>query len=266
MNLISKAIQEVHFNIPIQILERTFQDPRLHQRGIPVSVDARIRSEVIDKRVRVDCNLHGGLQATIPLASLQPEQLDPFSAIYRIPKSMTQGRTISSALSVSFGQNTRYPGAHQFLNRTSPLDSAVSQVLDSALPVPVVSTAYVQLIGENTIFIEGELTLPRDIYLRCVLTYDEEFSNIKPGSYLAFCQLVVLATKAYIYQHHQIPMDMGYLHGGMTLGTFKEIVDSYADANELYYIHLNEVWRKVAVMNDEQTFRRSLKLLVGHGR
>lgn len=266
MTPISKAIEEVHFNVPRDILDRTFLDPRLIQRGVPVSVDTKIRSEVIEKRVLVDCNIYGAMQVAIPLAGLIPELLDPFSAIYRIPKSLTQGRSITSTLSVSFGQNTRMPGSNSFLNNSSPLITATNQILDSAMPIPTVSTAYVQLIGENTILIEGEITLPRDIYLRCMLSHDSEMTNIKPASYLTFSRLVVFAVKDHIYRNIQIPMDMGYLHSGMQLGTFKEIVDSYADASELYYTHLEEVWRKTSLMNDEISWRRHLKTLVGGGR
>ena len=266
MNLINKSLDEVKFNIPREILDRTFLDPRLVQRGVPVSIDARIRSEVIDKRVMTDCNLFGGMQAVIPLAGIIPTMVDPFKAIYVIPKSRTQGRTITSAFSVSYSEGAHGLNASHYLGNSSALSNALHQVLDSNLPVPLTSNAYVQMIGENTVFIEGEVVLPRDIFLRCMVSHDSEMSSIKPASYHTFAQLVILATKAHIYHNNYIPMDMGYLHAGMNLGSFKETIDGYADANELYYTHLNEVWRKTAVLNDEQSWRRHLKMLVGGGR
>ena len=247
-------------------MEKTFLQPQWIQRGIPVSVDSRIREEVIDRRVMVDCNLFGGMEAVIPLESLTPERMDPFTAIYRIPKDMTQGRTITTVYSASFGENTRMPGANVHQTNNSHLMGAAGEVLDGAMEIPNVSTAYVQLIGENTVLIEGQLSLPSNIFLRCMLTHDQEMSSIKPSSYHAFSRLVVLATKAHIYQQNMIRMDMGQLHAGMQLGTFKEIIDEYADANELYYTHLQEVWRSTATLNDEERRRRHLKMLVGGGR
>lgn len=266
MDLISKALQDIHANIPPQILEAAFQDNRMVQRGVPLSIDTRIREKVIDARVRVDCNLTGALQAVIPLQGIIPRRLDSFSAIYEVPKQLTQGRTITSVLSVSYGEAAHMPGSMHYMNNTSTLESGAGKILDSALDVPLVSSAYVQLIGENTVFIEGELSLPTNMFLRCWMTHDSEFSSIKPASYPVFTELAVLATKAYIYNQLLIPMDQGQLHFGMQLGSFREVVDSYADANQMYKEYLDERWRVTALLNDTLSWRQHLKQLSGGGR
>lgn len=266
MDLITKCLEEVHHNIPEPILQAAFKDQRITQRGVPLSVDTRILEQVIDKRVRVDCNLKGAMQVVIPLVGITPERLDSFSAIYRVPKSITQGRRITSVLSISYGEGAHMPGAQQYLNTSSNMKMQVGKILDAALDLPLVSTAYLQLIGENTVFIEGELSLPTNMFLRCFVTHDSEFSSIKPSSYHSFTSMVVLAVKAHIYKELLVKMDMGQLHFGMQLGTFREIVDSYSDANEMYYEYLQQTWPKIALFSDELSLRQHLKLITGGGR
>lgn len=265
MDLISKAIQEIRFNIPDQILTAAFTDTRITQRGVPVSLDTRIREEVIEKRIRIDCNLTGALQATIPLRGITPQWIDSRSTVYRIPKSMTQGRTITTALSVAYGEAAHMAGSNYYMNHTSTLSNNVGKILDSALDVPMVSTAYVQLIGENTIYVEGDLSLPTNTFLRCYVTHDTEFSNIRPASYHSFTRMAVLAAKDHVYRTMYVKMDQAQLHFGMQLGSFREIIEGYSDAAEMYYEYIREVWPKVALLNDENSFRRHLKLLVGGG-
>lgn len=265
MDLITKSIQEIRLNIPEEILTATFIDTRLTQRGAAVSLDTRIREEVIDKRVRIDCNLTGALQVTIPLRGIVPKWIDTRSAVYHIPKSMTQGRTITTALSVAYGEAAHMPGSNYYMNNMSTMTSNMGKILDSAMDVPMVSTAYVQLIGENTIYVEGDLSLPTNTFLRCYVTHDTEFSSIKPASYLAFTKMVVLAAKDHVYRTMFVKMDQAQLHFGMQLGSFREIIESYSDASEMYYEYVRETWPRVATLNDENSFRRHLKLLVGGG-
>ena len=145
----------------------------------------------------------------------------------------------------------------------SPMLDAAQGVLQSSLPVPIVSTANVTLIGENTVLVKDNIHLPGNMYLRCVLEADSEFSHLAPASVLAFSKLVEYATKAYIYNNLIVEIDYAELSGGMALGRLKEIVEGYSDANELYETHFNEVWRKVAIFNDFEAHRRHLKMVLG---
>lgn len=267
MDAISKSISEVRYNIPQQILDATFGDPRTSNRGVIVNTDTRIREEIVYSRVMTDCNLYGAQQLLVPLNNLCPTQVDPYTAIYQIPSTMLHGRSITSVLGVSqglgngtFGINDTYP------NDSSAINQALQQVLDSNTPIPYVNNVYVRLVAENTIYVEYQDIMPQDAFLRCMVTHDTTLSNLNTASYLEFSKLVVLATKAHIYQNNIIRLDVGQLHAGMQLGTFKEIIDSYSDANELYYTHLEERWRKVSLLNDPLSHRRHLKMLTGGGR
>jgi hypothetical protein len=264
MNAIQKALSDVKNRIPRQILERAFiKAGALGGIHTPVSLDYRIREEVINERVIPDCNLVGGTETTIPLYNVVPKHIDTYNTVYRIPKSMTQGRTISKVLHLSFGQNgvIGYTNPQQF--KGSALMDAGDGLVAAHLPIPMTSTAYVSLIGENTVLVRDTMRLPGMLFLRCVLEADSEFSHLKPQSIPAFSKLVEYATKAYIYNKLVIEIDQAELSGGVSLGRFKEIIDGYADANELYEQYFNEVWQKVALFNDPEAFKRHLKLISG---
>lgn len=263
MNPITYSLDRLHYAIPREILEKTFISNINHRTLIPVSLDARIRELVIEPRVLVDCNLVAGTEMYFPLIQVPREIVDMFNYVYRIPKFMTQGRRITQALSVSFGEGAVLAGSNLAPSNGNALLDATSGVLNSALPIPLVSTAQCQLIGENTVLINDNMALPNNIYLRCWVENDESFNHIQPASYPAFSKLVELAVKAYIYINSLVIMDKAYIFAGAELGRYKEIVDSYADANEMYETHRDEKWRKTAFMNDYQAHTRQLRRTLG---
>ncbi|HWT40252.1 MAG TPA: hypothetical protein VN081_03200 [Dongiaceae bacterium] len=282
INAISKALYEIQRGIPQALLVAAFrrnkyadsmyggnildfgqlQTPGM-QSAFPVTLDARMKEAVIEKRVRVDCNLVGGTQVSIPLNRLQPEYLSgPWNVIYRVPKELTQNRSISSVLSLTIGQGSVMGTTNMGMQGASPMLDAVSSVLSSALPIPLVSTAYVQLIGENTILIQDNMALPNNIWLRCYLESDDEFSQLIPQQIHQFCELCTLATKSYVYNELVVETDMARLVGGMELGRFREILDGYADSEQNYKDY-REKWAKIVQMTDPMSRERMLRMMVG---
>ena len=81
-----------------------------------------------------------------------------------------------------------------------------------------------------------------------------------------FSELCVYAVQAYIYNEYIIQMDIGELHGGQNLGKFKEIIESYQDADELYRTFLREKMGKIFVMNDTESYTRFLRGVMGGRR
>ena len=108
MNPIQKAISDVKAAIPRPILERTFMKPDPFALGArmaysPTSLDYRIRTLVIEGNVLPDCDLVGGTEVTIPLVSVVPQWVSDYNVIYRIPKSLTQNRSILRLIHLTFG-------------------------------------------------------------------------------------------------------------------------------------------------------------------
>ncbi len=269
MNAIMNAIQDIKLTIPSQILDLVFGNREAFWKAAPESVDSRILSMVIRPRVLKDLNLVGGAEMLVSLQGV-PCEIQPgndYTMVYRIPKSRTNGRTIMSALNVTFSN----PGAISTVNpyvdaSSSQLLNVASQLLDSMGTIPITSTAYVQLIGENVVMVRDTTMLPTNIYLRCVVANDENLNHLQHKSYRPFSQLCQHAVKAYIYNNHIIPMDMAELQGGQALGRIKEIIDSYSDQEELYQTFLTEKMQKIMLMNDGETWMRMLRMQISGQR
>lgn len=263
MNPIQKAIADVKFKIPYDILNAAFVQREFGQRPNVVNIDAIIRDVIIERKVRPDCNLMGGTQVEIYMGDLKPEYLDPYTVIYRIPKEKTQNRSITRVLSISMGSINHTGTPTYGTQGYSNVLSAAESVMASFEPVPLVSTANLSLIAENTVMVQDTITFPVNSYLRCYVENDENFSQLRAMTYIKFSRLVELAVKAYIFNKLALPMGQAQLVGGQELGRFREIVDGYADAAEMYDTFLQETWAKTALMDDTRSRERHLRLLVG---
>lgn len=269
MNPITKSLDEVFFRIPREILKVVFLEPYAQYRDLPSDIKERIRLLVLQQRVLVDCNLVSGPEVRIDLGDVPSESVDGgYTSVFRIPKTKTDGRSIMTALDVTYGDlyNTQSGYGVYSYSRTSPALQVASAVMEAQLRTPYVGTTRVQLIGENIIMVQDSIILPQNLYLRCTLEHDEHMSNINARSYLVFAKLVELAVKSYIYNSYIIQLDMGELRAGVQVGRFKDIVEGYADAEQMYQEHLSEKWIKVAFMNDAESMHRFIGLLIGGTR
>lgn len=266
MNPITKALDEVGFRIPREILQAVFINPYHQYRDMPTDIKEQIRFLVLQQRVLVDCNLLSGVEIRIPLDDVPSETVDGgYTTVFRIPKTKTNGRSIMSVFDVTYGDlyNTQSGyGVYQY-SRTSPALSVASSVMEAQIRTPYVGTARVELIGENVVMVQDSIILPQNLYLRCAIENDANLNNIQARSYPVFSRLVELAVKSYIYNNYAIKLDMGELRGGVQIGMFKTIIEGYADAEQMYQEHLNEKWAKVAFMNDQESMHRFISLMTG---
>lgn len=272
MNPVQKAIAEAKFSIPLEILQQAFAPIAVFGRPTALNIDSIIREKVIDSRVRVDCDLVGGTQLDIPLRGLTPEQValpsgTPYSwaLVYRIPMILTQNRIITRVLWIA---NTISPisGTYTYASYNgSALTNAAMGVMQSQAPIPSMSTARVDLISTNTIMISDTNQWPYDVTLRCFVENDHDMAQLPVGAYRHFAKLCVHAIKAYIYNSLVIKVNTAELQNGQELGRFKEVLDTYADANELYQTYLEDVWREVAAYADPVTSRDFMRYPIGAG-
>lgn len=278
MDAVTFAINEVKHSIPPQILALVFtptvrQMLNHHEIHNPnQALDAAIRAKVIDSRVRQFADNAGAMMVELPLEDVPRQELNRFSFVYNIPKTLTQGRLITSALALSYGNNSNMglsstaSNFHQNYGIScghGPMLDAGASVAMSHSPIPNVQSANVSLIGENTVLVEDYAPLARRAWLRCLLSNDNEFTNIKPQTYAAFSRLVVLATKAFIYNTYYIELGAGYLTGGMELPEIKQIVDEYRDANDMFLEEYRERWVKTAALQDPRRKQRHIKMMTG---
>lgn len=267
MGPLQKALDEIKMSIPREILDVVFVKRETYYRQLPESIDDAITSKVLRARVLVDCNLVGGTEILIPLTKIIPLQTEYGDLIFRIPKELTQNRSINSVLSISYGDSYKFANKGSIgVTRSSGTTGIASQIINAASSIPVVSSDRVQLIGENTVLFSSPEFRNSDLVLRAVLANDENMAHLQMRSYIVFSDLCVLAVKAYIFNTMAVQMDIGQLIGGQNVGRFKDIVDSYSDANELYRTFLKEKWQKVALMNDRESWSRFKRLAIGGNR
>lgn len=273
LNPVTHAVSEIQMVIPAQILTEVFgrEDYRNWRRVAPVSIDEMIKSKVIRPRVLKDANLLGGRHVLIPLDNIPAYSQDSFSSIYNIPPEATGHREILSILSVNYLSSVAGTGGmgmpFNVSNPTSSSDLAMAgqRVMDSFANVPHVSTAHAELIGYNTVLLRDSMRPSQAYALRCMLANDENLSNIQPRSYRAFSKAAILATKSFIYNQLIIRIDQGVLEQGQGLGEFKNVVDSYSDAEEQYQEYMKTVFQKVLFMNDVQSYDRYIAVQVNPG-
>lgn len=274
MNVIQYALDQIGYEIPTEVLKETFAsrryDPargeRFRDNNLGLSIDAVIRKEIIEGRVAIDINLCSGVETMIPLSGLCMEQVDQWNFIYRIPDNLTGGRSITAVYDVTFGRGHNGMAGLNTISQGSQLANAAGAIMKSIAPIPNTQTPFVQLIGENTILINDIQGINNNMFLRCMVTHEPNFANIKPPLYRKFADMVVLAVKAAIYNKLIILLDEGQIKAGASIGRFREVVDSYADANQLYRDFLHDKWRVSSTINDTQKYRNILKLAVGGQR
>lgn len=269
MNPIVKALSDLKFKIPKQVLEKAFLPTAsfggLHNRT-PLSLDFHIRQEVINARVLEDCNLVGGMEVSIPIGALVPEYLPEYKVVWKIPLKLTQNRRITKVLSIVQGRGGVPVRNNMYSPNHNAYTDASSGLLSSHTSIPNISNAEIDLIGENTVMAHMHIPATPLLYLRCVIENDQELNNLPGASVPKFSKLVELAVKSYIYNKLIITLDEAYLQGGQQLGSFLNIVEGFSDAEELYTEYLEETWRVVAFLSDKKSKKRHLRSVIGGGR
>lgn len=267
MNAIQHALNELKHRIPPQVLQFAFTSPMLQEdqwsrRHAPLlSLDHIIRDKVIQGRIMPAINLTTGQRINIPITGLLQEYQPDMTVVMQIPKAKTQGRTITCCFGLVSGSPIGSLGGN-FYGSQSGITDSVRAVMQSRGPVPQVVDQNVQVVGDNVLWLRAPVRQSGFLYLDCLLETDQNLSNMPPASWKQFAKLVEFASKAWIYNNSIIPMDQAQLSGGMSIGRFREVIDSYADANELYEEQLT-IWEKVFHLTDPISHQQHVQGLVG---
>ena len=257
-NAIQYALKSINQDIPKAILQLTFNDATFNRFAITVSTDSRIRDEVIQQRVMADMNSVGGTEITLALRNADCEMLDPGVYVYRIPPSLTQNRMITSALSVAFSH--RAQSLQGYVGDGNQINAAMSQMRAGVSGIPYVSDARCSVIGNNVVMVQHQNIGAQDLYLRCIVENDANLNHLHRTTWLDFAELCIYAVKAEVYMRNVIPLDEAYMSGGQSIGAYKDIIDSYSDANQTYKDFLKSKFAKILLMNDPVQHERWIRL------
>jgi len=259
MDAITKAVYEIKFQIPKDILNLAFVNRYNYYTAEMISLDKLIIDNVINAKVLPDLNIIRGERLSIPLEQCEVTKVSPdqfrWETVIKVPPKLLNGRNIISPLSVvlDYGpQNSGLP------TRTLQLAEAVVNTYDAPTGF---STTDLELIGNNTVLVHENLPVVMG-YLNVMIENDRNMNNLNPRFYLHFAKLCVLATKAYIHNTLIVDLNKGLLLGGHELNVIKDIVDSYQDAIEQYEEYLRTKMAKVLLINDDKAYSRLVKMQV----
>lgn len=257
MNALAKAMTEIKFTIPLEVLQVGFIENYSRINHV-VNLDERILNSVIRARVMVDANLYGGVTVNIPLEDCNCLQLENREWVIEVPKSITQGKSIVNVLSLVSYAN--FTGSYYSMGNRSSFVNGAEKIYNHLADHNVIQTARLELIGDNTILVQDPSVTVYSAVIRCNLEYSKDMGELHPRYYNSFSKLCVLAVKSYIYNHCKVKLDQAYAYSGHELGTITEIIDGYSDAEEMYQEHLKTEFMKIAFMNHAENNSRMIKI------
>lgn len=273
MDAVSYCVSKIRQHIPRQLLDEAFKpqryDPirsvRRYDNVLSQSLDDLIRTKIMEGMVGIDLEQIAGTEDLIPISMAERIPYDPWNVVYRFNKKDLGGRNIIKVHEILLGYNLGFGvGGYGEQNRSKDMLTSVARDISRAtVGVESTGSAYVELIGPNTVLVNDINIISGYTTLRCTLTYDKLFNEIKPAYRRDLAALSVLAAKAYIYNHLVIDVDEGVIRAGKTLGSFKQTLDKYEDSIQMYEEMIDTTISKIAIMNDTEQYRKVMKLALG---
>lgn len=244
------ALSHINFSIPQEMLRNIYQQK--NDFGIkPESIDAVIEREVLRGRVLTDLNVKHGITMMVDLASASATITDDgFSYIYDIPSKLLEGRRIINVISIHYMDQIRLASYGQpGINQSTALNRVSRALVDSHNNIPATETSAMEVIGDNTVLVRYGQIPRNNMVMFCTVSNDENLNNFHSGILPLFSQLCTEAVKADIYNKASIRMDRSEMINGVSIGKFREIADSYADAYKNYTDLLSRM-NKALILND----------------
>ena len=235
---------DLHFTIPMPVLEAAFE-PWNHPG---MDLDEIIRQKVILARVRDAVSIRGGKIFRILLQSSWAEYTrspSPYAlgasgswSTYLIPPEYRNHKDIVAALQVRFPYTIGSGSQSSFISDCNVKGTTLSAIAGSALHAQTGSN---EISYPTPVLYEGNVIgldppqfnfVPWQVMVR--LAYDDNFSDMDSSLIRPFSQVCMAATKAYIYAQLYMKVESNMVLRGAELGSFKELINSYADANDKY--------------------------------
>jgi len=262
MSAITYSINKVKLAIPKKILDLAFIT-RVKAYRVETTIDKQINDLVINPIVLKDINIIGGTTIKIPLNRCYIEEyiLNEYTTnvIIKVPYNLLNNRKITMPLSLTINTSN---SDILLGNKTMLNESIVKQY--NHVNADIIGTVYtnLELLSGNTILVQDNVPFTSNGLLEVIIENATNLSNIKPKSYIAFSKLVILATKAYIYNTLILELESGALYYGHDLSKMADIITSYESALEEYDTFLKETWAKVSFINDSTAYDEYIRMLV----
>ncbi|EBX3776483.1 hypothetical protein DRV66_09465 [Salmonella enterica subsp. enterica serovar Chester] len=255
MSVIDYCLRRIRREIPEPILRAAFVPQNLRNFGVASSLDNEITQKVFREYLIPEVS-RLGQYTEIDLQGLpfENDTQDYYSRIYYLDDMKTGGRPILDvhmAVTPVAGQAYTLPPAGSYLDgATSGVLASTQQVVDSQSAMSRISSPEVKKLGPNTIKIKDPGMFVYATKLQVKFEMSEDLNEIKPAFYPVVADMALYATKQYIYNKMIFDMDSGRLENGMEFGAFKNVIEGYSDAGEMFNDNLPRLQRAM-VHNDD---------------
>ncbi len=277
MNFRTVALRKIFRDIPLDILKRAFQ-PTTQRNGFKVlttneSLESIIEREVIREQFLSDVDLLIGQETQIQLNPAWMHIPDNNSMVFYIPKSATNGKSITQVHSYRMGSIRHGSANYSYglgYNMSSALNgfgggdllAASVATLASQASVASIEQPHVELIDDNVVQVKMISKGPLLAVLHCSLENDPDLRHIKSPYFPKIASIVVELTKHMIYTRLLTEQERGFITGGQTLGEVKNMIDSYADAGKNYDEMLDEQIVNLFILGDADRKRNHINVLM----
>lgn len=265
-NAIEMVMAEVNAEIPPQILHMALVTAN-RRFTVFSNIQQFILQKIIRERVLIECNLIGGKPKSIVLQQKFLEttikELEGFAGgdggfdVYRIPPEYRDGMPIAQVIGVQYPYGTSNSGVSGLdVNRGgyNMIDQA-SEVLNSYTLSSPRNHPTAELLSGDLIKIIPSMYSHCNWLLTCRIAYDDVFTNLHTSAFDTLSDMVVAATKAWIYTNLMIDIDRAAVECGQDIGTVRSIIEEYRDANQQYK-ELRPKWNAASLL--EPSIRRRM--------
>ena len=257
MSTVNMCLAEIHQVIPEELIEEAFVKPYRQDYYRPASADARIITEIFEKRVIPDLSLEYAHQVTIPLEVCQIERINVSDYVVVIPPNVLQNRKILSVLGVNTVNiyNNSFFGSDGLAAGVSSVMAAGAKMAAGNSSIPPNYLEKTEVISPNSFIIKRAPYLNTNCTIDILVEHDSKLNSIDRTAIAYVKELSLLACKAYIYKKLKIRVNRAVLDGGAELSAFSEWLDTYADAEELYQEKKRDASRILWQADEDQNWK-----------
>lgn len=265
MSILGYAVDRVMRTIPRQIISTVYGGTS-EIFGVPKNPAEEILNQVIRSRVVADTDVVGGIETDVAIEKCIVEKKANNVFVIAIPKESVNNKSVSTILGIRLGASNvnAFPNfsTNRLVTPTTATGTNAMNLFNSAATMPLINFGETSIIGENIFLVRNITYIPQMCFVRCIVNNNDDLSNLSPALKLLFANLCTLAVKADIYNKMIVTIDQARVEGGREIGAFKNIVESYADAEQMYLESIPK-WGASIALADRSRNRAMLKLMVG---
>ena len=211
------------------------------------TVTSFIQEHIMTRIVLPEANLSGGMVKTIPLKNEWLERTPgdhggyagddgPYS-LFRIPPEARDGKPISNILSIQYPYNTYLGGG---VNSSDIglggfcLVDQLDEVLNSYTLARPRNHPVGQLLAGDLVRITPTQYSVQNWLMTCRIDFDSSFTNLHDHALPILANLVMIATKQWIFTNIMIDIDRAAMETGADIGVIKSTIEGYSDAAQQY--------------------------------